>query len=135
MLRIKIPQNLPSEISIRSSLPAQYLKNWHSKTLKNLLCPEKRHWKAETDGTAACFLVTTTFISIIPSKFCKVTHRHGVSGGKSQHSWNCVVWMLQHDRQQLYMPAQQEKNSIAFNRQAFSATSIIWSDIFPCLIM
>lgn len=32
------------------------------------------------------------------------------------------------------MPAQQEKNSIAFNRQAFSATSIICSDIFPCLL-
>lgn len=144
MLRVKIPKNLPRKTITSSSLPAQHLKNWHFKTLQFCFTPilctiasvaqhkilhsckkalESRDWW-HSNPLPCC----TTFIFVIPSKFCKVTDRHMLSGQKKiQGSWNCVG--LQHRRQQLYMPAQQEKSSIAFDRQAFSATSMICGDI------
>lgn len=150
MLRVKIQQNLPSKTIISSSLPAQGLKNWHFKTLKfcfalnlrtiasvaqhKILHSCEKILKSRDWWDSSLLPCRTTFIFVIPSQFCKVTDRHRLSGKKNiQCSWNCVGLTLQHRRQQLYMPAQQEKKSIAFNRQAFGATSIICSDVFPCL--
>lgn len=148
MLRVKIPKNLPGKTITSSSLPAQGLKNWHFKTLQFCFTPslrttasvaqlkilhsrkkavESRDWW-HSNLLPCC----TTFIFVIPSKFCKVTDRHRLLGKKKiQGSWNCVG--LQHRRQHFYMPTQQEKAQLLLIDKHL--VQLVWSVVtFPCLL-